>query len=487
MFGSLRSKLIASYAAVIILCLVLAGSGSAYLLRAYQTQLAINRLADLAVPLTITLRRYERANVPRVDVQQVMKDYANQLDLRILLVDAHGQIVSDTNGTLTGQQLPAPAYRRQHLGIPVFWGSFEPEHEAPLTFVVVGLPMERTAARPILYDYDLVVAVPEQSVTGAWMELAPGLAAAAVLALIISVAVAALLARSIVRPIAQVIHASERMARGDFEQYITVNGHDEVGQLATSFNTMAREVGRMNRAMRDLLANVSHELRTPLTSIEGFAQAMVDGTIRTPEEYADAARIIGEEAARMHRLVEDLLYLSKIESGQITIEQKRLDVPSLLEACVRQVQPIAARAGLAIELRAGDLPAVLADEHRLQQVFVNLLDNAVKHTPAGGRVQVQAYVDGVALASDSPRHGAAHRAGPPWIAVEVHNTGSFIPPEHLQRIFERFYRVEPWRPDDGSGLGLAIVKEIVQAHRGKVSVKSDPSEGTTFIVYLPAA
>jgi len=482
-FGSLRSKLIASYAVVIFLSLALAGIGFTYLVRQYQTQLRLNQLGYLAVPMSFVLRRLEHDGASPAEIDQFLQAQASDLPLRLLLVDPQNRIVSDTGKTLIGQYLPSPSDdRRQLAGSRVAWGTLEPPGEPPLTFVAVGTDEGPTRGQP----NNLVLAVPAQTITSAWLQLAPDLLAAAILAMIISIAVAVLLARSIAGPLGQVTRASERMATGDFEQFIPVRGHDEVGQLATSFNTMAREVGKMNRTMRDLLANVSHDLRTPLTSIEGFAQAMVDGTIKTSDEYGDAARIIGTEAERMHRLVEDLLYLSKIESGQIDIRRQSLDVPALLQECVQQVQPQAAHAGLLVELSAPPVPTVLADGHRLQQVFVNLLDNAVKHTPAGGTVQVRAYSE-AARPSISDLGRARRKPSAGWVAVEVHNTGSHIPPEHVNRIFERFYRVDRSRSDDGSGLGLAIVREIVQAHNGRVTVKSDVATGTTFTVYLPSA
>ncbi|HLZ10228.1 MAG TPA: ATP-binding protein, partial [Chloroflexota bacterium] len=316
---------------------------------------------------------------------------------------------------------------------------------------------------------NIAVAVPESTLSDAWLQLAPGLLAGALVASILSIAVAFWLARSISRPLAQVTRASERMAAGDFDQFIDVRGHDEVGHLAASFNTMAREVGQMHQTMRDFLANVSHELRTPLTSIEGYSAAMVDGTIREPGRFREAAQIISDEAARMHRLVEDLLYLSKIESKQIDIDRVRLDLPDLLRGCIRQVKPQVDNAGLTVGVEATSLPPILADGHRLQQVFVNLLDNAVKHTPTAGSIRVAAH-----LASPRPimngLDGSGARSESPWVAVEVHNTGSYIAPEQSDRIFERFYQIDHTRSrdGDGSGLGLAIVQEIVLAHHGTV-------------------
>ncbi|HLH72948.1 MAG TPA: ATP-binding protein, partial [Chloroflexota bacterium] len=459
------------------------------------------QIADLALPLTAQVRMFERAGASPSQIDQFLREQASELNVRIFRLNANRQIIDDTGDSLVGKTLPAPSVRVERARIIMQWGTFSPANQPRMTFVAVisqnaRSPVDRrpedglslpppTATLPAADD--LVLAVPEESITTAWLRLAPRLAAAAAAALIVSIAVALLLARSIARPLVQLTRASQRMARGDFEQNIPVQGQDEVGQLAQSFNHMAREVGQMHRTMRDLLANVTHELRTPLTSIQGFAQAMADGTIKTPEEYAEAGRIIGEEATRMHRLVEDLLYLSKIESGQVRIERANLDLSELLHTCVRLVQREAENAGLNLEVDTAPVPAISADGHRLQQVFVNLLDNALKHTPPGGKIQVKAYAepDRIIRIDENGRRKTA----PHWIAVDIHNTGSHIPPDHLDRIFERFYQVDRSRArnHDGSGLGLAIVQEIVQAHEGKVTVKSDPVAGTTFTVHLPAA
>ncbi|HUX87759.1 MAG TPA: ATP-binding protein [Chloroflexota bacterium] len=503
-FRSIRSRLIASYALVIVLSLVLAGTSFAYLLQSYQSQLRLTQIADLALPLGAQVKMFERAGASSQQIDQFLREQSSELNVRIFLVNSNRRIIDDTGGTLVGKTLPAPSSQILRPRVLMQWGTLSLTNLPRMTFVAVLLQNDRlpgdrhtdgiTDTPPtvppsstVAPTDDVVLAVPEESVTTAWLRLAPRLAAAAIAALIVSIAVALIIARSMARPLVQLTKASQRMARGDFEQNIPVHGQDEVGQLAQSFNHMAHEVGLMHRTMRDLLANVTHELRTPLTSIQGFAQAMVDGTIKTPEEYAEAGRIIGEEATRMHRLVEDLLYLSKIESGQVRIERSDLDLPELLHTCVRLVQREAENAGLALEVDTPPVPSVSADGHRLQQVFVNLLDNALKHTPPGGKIQVKAYAepDRIVRIDEVGRR----KAGQNWIAVDVHNTGSHIPASDLDRIFERFYQVDRSRArnHDGSGLGLAIVQEIIQAHEGKITVKSDPIAGTTFTVHLPAA
>jgi two-component system OmpR family sensor kinase len=487
-FASLRAKLIASYVLIIVLTLVLAGSGFTFLLRAYQTQLRLDQLSDLALPLAFQVRSLQRVGAPPTEVDQFLLDQSAELNLRIFLIGADQKVMFDTDHNFIGQPLPPPTENRRRLGGIMRWGTVNVTGQPRLTYIEMTAPPERPASRDRDPPVNLAVAVPESTLSAAWLQLAPSLLAGALVASVVSIAVAFWLARSISRPLAQVTRASERMATGDFDQFIDVRGHDEVGHLAASFNTMAREVGRMHQTMRDFLANVSHELRTPLTSIEGYSAAMIDGTIRDPDRYRDAARIISDEASRMHRLVEGLLYLSKIESKQIDLERARLDLPDLLRSCVRQVQPQVDNAGLTVGIEAVSLPPILGDGHRLQQVFVNLLDNAVKHTPAAGTIRVAAHL------TTERQHlngldGTGAKCDPAWVAVDVHNSGSYIAPDESERIFERFYQIDHVRSrrGDGSGLGLAIVQEIVLAHRGSVEVSSDPERGTTFTVYLPVA
>jgi signal transduction histidine kinase len=222
--------------------------------------------------------------------------------------------------------------------------------------------------------------------------------------------------------------------------------------------------------MRDLLANVSHELKTPLTSIQGFSQAILDGMVPDDEGVKEHVSTINDEAMRMRALVDDLLLLSQIESGQVSMDHKHVDLRALLERTLERFQFAIRDAGIESGLHVGELPDVHGDERRLEQVFSNLLQNAVRHTPPGGVITVGA---------DVVRGGQ--------ISASVHNTGSFIPPEDLPRVFERFFQVDRARTRKGgsSGLGLSIVKEIVEAHGGTVRAVSSEEGGTEFIITLP--
>jgi signal transduction histidine kinase len=221
------------------------------------------------------------------------------------------------------------------------------------------------------------------------------------------------------------------------------------------------------------VADVSHELKTPLTSIQGFARALLDGTAAAPDDRRRAAEIIQAEAARMHAMVMDLLELARLDAGTAELKMATLDVRLLLHGILERFAPQAARSGIALRLELPPvLPDLAGDADRLAQVFGNLMDNALKFSPPGGVVTLRA---------------AAVRGR---LDFEVQDTGTGIPESALGRIFDRFYQADRARAGGarhGSGLGLAIAREIVHAHGGRISVRSQPGLGTTFIVSLPLA
>jgi two-component system sensor histidine kinase ResE len=261
------------------------------------------------------------------------------------------------------------------------------------------------------------------------------------------------------------------MAKGNYDQHIPSYGGEEVGRLAQAFNNMANQVSRSHRTLREFLANVSHELKTPLTSVQGFSQAMIDGALNKPEDYTEAARIINDEALRMRGLVDDLLYLSQVEAGQVVLQEESVNPLDLLRDTSERFRRRAAQAGVSIEIVPGRSPAIRADSRRLEQALANLLDNAVRHTPAGGRITL----------------GSTASNG--TVRLSVQNSGSYIPPDVAPHIFERFYQVDPLkaRADGNTGLGLAITREIVEAHGGQVDVRSSREAGTEFVISMPLA
>ena len=482
----LHARLFLSYAAVILLALVLAGAAAIVLRWRAERQAALDRLIVAAPQLMLDVFRLRREGASQEQVTAALREEARQRGVRVLLVDRSSTVTVDTGDTLRGRRLHVPREAGRRGGPPAYrvWEGRGPEQRG-LLFLTVSGPLDRVPGAgplrggpPAELSDRVVLAVPRQTVARAWLGLLPGLAWAGLIALALSAVVAVLLSRSIARPLQALTRASEEMARGNYDQAIPLRRNDEVGRLAAAFNEMARQVGRSHLQMRRLIANVSHDLKTPLTSILGFAQALRDGAVAGPEQAAETGAIIHAEAERVQALVDDLLYLSEIEAGQVVLAREAVDLGALAGRAARRFAPALHERGveLAVALPGegihGPPLVVNGDGARLERVLDNLLDNARKYTPAGGRVEVR---------------GRPAPGTPAAVRLEVFNSGSLIPPADLPRVFERFYRLDRARTrTSGSGLGLAIAKELVELHGGALTVASD-APGTTFTLTLPGA
>lgn len=345
--------------------------------------------------------------------------------------------------------------------------------------VLVGRYQHATNGRWLLYsrpfDFDRfqIVYLQREPTTFAFFRqffLSPLLIAGAI-ALLVALILAARISRSINQPLSHAVIAAEAIAQGQYDQQIEPVGPEEIQRLAHSFNTMATQVQASQQAQRDFIANVSHDLKTPITSIRGWSQAMLDGVVDSPEEQSHAATIINSEAERMARMVAQLLVVARLDSGQLQLHKVRLNLGDILRDVERNLRLVAQEKQVQLTVDLLPVPPILADPDRLTQLFTNLVENAITHTPAGGRVLLLAR-----------RHGAQ--------AVEgiVQDTGVGMAREQLPRIFERFYQADSSRvrrEQQGTGLGLTIVKELAEAHGGSVQVHSELGQGTAFVVRLP--
>lgn len=285
----------------------------------------------------------------------------------------------------------------------------------------------------------------------------------AVIALLLGI----FLSSTLTRPIRELTRATHAVSEGDLSQQVPIRSDDELGELARAFNTMSAELSRSVRARRQMTADIAHELRTPLSLILGHAEAVHDGVLPpTPETF----EIIREEAARLEHLVNDLRILSLADAGELTFTPQTIGPQRLLQEVAALYQYQTERKNISLDLEiASPLPTIEVDPGRMTQVLTNILDNALRHTPEGGRVILSAreLTDRVELA--------------------VQDSGPGLKTEDLDRIFERFYRVDlsRQREDGGSGLGLAIAKSIVQAHGGQVSAASEAGKGLKVFITLP--
>ncbi|HXK32640.1 MAG TPA: ATP-binding protein [Dehalococcoidia bacterium] len=470
MLWSLRARLTLSFALVVALAVFLAGASALFLLRDSQQETARERYGRQAEPLNERVARLAAEGRTLDEIRAYLSQTAADTNVRILLLDADQVVIFDSADRLVGTYILAFEGREvqevESAGARFRWVNFNRDG-TPLTLFSAPEPEENSQfATPA---YQAIVAIERDELASAWLDLVPRLALAGTIALTVSFLVSYFISRSISGPLGRITNASKEMAKGNYDVHIPIRGEDEVGRLAEAFNQMAREVSRNQGMMKDLLANVSHELKTPLTSIQGFSQAIMDGVI-SDDDIREYSRTIHDEAHRMRGLVDDLLLLSQIESGQVVMRYEPVDLRALLEASLDRFQWSIREANIETRLRLDRIPMVHGDPRRLEQVFSNLLQNAVRHTPPGGVITVSATT----LAGGN-------------VSASVHNTGSVIPKEDLPRVFERFFQVDRARTRKGgsSGLGLSIVKEIVEAHGGSVKAVSSETAGTEFIVILP--
>ena len=303
--------------------------------------------------------------------------------------------------------------------------------------------------------------------------LMQGLVLATALATLCALVLSYFVARQIARPVQQMLNATQRIGSGHYAERVVVpvaNTGDELGQLAASFNEMASALEQTERRRVELVGDVAHELRTPITTLTGYLEGLLDGVVEpSPETWAK----LHTESLRLRRLVDDLQELSRAEARQIPLHAARISPVSIITAAQERVEPQYAEKGL--ELGIGTLtglPDVSADPDRAVQALTNLLTNALRYTPAPGRVEITATREGNML------------------AFHVRDTGVGIAPDNLPRVFERFYRVEKSRTRTlgGSGIGLTISKALVEAMHGTMRAESAGlDKGSTFTFTLPLA
>jgi len=273
--------------------------------------------------------------------------------------------------------------------------------------------------------------------------------------------------RRLVRPLRALTHASRRIAGGQYSQRLGGGAPGEIGELAAAFNVMAETLERSEERRVQLMADVAHEFRTPLSNLRGYLEGLEDGVFK-PEDLAAPAR---RQVQRLERLADDLSLLSRVETGQVRLNFARADAAALLDTVAAAFRPRAETKGLELEVRAMPNISVWADAERTDQVLTNLVANALRFTPSGGRI---------ALAVTALTDGHAR--------FEVSDTGVGIPPDQLGLVFNRFFRGDQARAQQeggGSGIGLTLAKQFVERQGGEIGVSSRVGQGSSFWFTLP--
>ena len=284
---------------------------------------------------------------------------------------------------------------------------------------------------------------------------------------VVAVAISMFVSRRTLSPLRSLQFAAERLGAGDFSQRVAVANRDEVGEMAQTFNAMAEGLEQAEAQRRLLMADVAHELRTPLANIQGYVEAIRDGVVDADESTIDT---LHQQVLHLAHLIEDLRLLALAEAGALPLDPQPTSLADVARVSTEAFRPRADAKHVALSFTAPDaMPDSSIDKQRISQVISNLLENAIRHTPENGAVSVT-----VEAAGDRAR-------------VSVSDTGSGIPQDELNRIFDRFHRLDPsrTRATGGAGLGLTIAKQLVEAHHGTISVASTSDTGSVFTFELP--
>jgi signal transduction histidine kinase len=451
---SIATRLFLSYLAVVLVGLAVAAITISGLLLRYEDDQTRLHLGELSAPFLTAIQTGIRAGQQPRDIVDALTEQAQAADARLIVTTPLRRVVVDSDGKLINVTLPQPTAAN--------FGEFT-ENGVQWIFVRQQLARAAVAAGGLGF---IVVARPQAVYTDTLRSLLPSLALSGVVALAFAVLVAALLSRTITRPLRDLVAGVRRFAGGDYGTRVPLAGPSEVAEMGTAFNEMASEIQRARGSEQAFLADISHELRTPLTSIQGFAQAIIDGEARG-DAVSHVAEIIHRESRRLVRMVEGLLQVARLESGTQAMVREDIAPSRLLDSAVAALEVQAKEAGVTFDVMGADaLPSVRGDPDKLAQLFLNVLDNAVKHSPRGATVHVRGNRD----------DGA--------IVIRVRDAGSGLPQGAQTRLFQRFYRGENAQ-HNGAGLGLAIAQAIAQAHGGSIRASNVDGGGAEFAVRLP--
>ncbi|AGB41464.1 histidine kinase,HAMP domain-containing protein,histidine kinase [Halobacteroides halobius DSM 5150] len=472
-FNTISRKLLIRFVVIILVTLFILGLALAYLFQNYYYNDTEEKFIEQGKKIaTLVQGSLYKGNYK--ETISFLRNSQRFFEGEVWIVNSKGLVLATTQEKeFQGIRLNKKEIEQAFRGKIISKRGFARYFEEPVLFTAV----------PIVFEERVIGAVcvysPLAGLSSTLKDLQWLLFYAALLAITLAFILSFTLSKRFSHPLKVMKKIAVSMAHGNFSNRVEINSNDEIGQLASSFNYLADKLEKTidslqkkERLQRRFVADVSHELRTPLTSIHGFIKALKNGVYESKADQQEYYAIISEEVKRLIRLVNDLLDLSRLELGQIRLEQEPLNMKEIIKGVIKNLELNLAKKNLTINLNTSqEIPLVLADRDRIEQVLINLLSNAIDFTPQGERIKIDFLVE------------------PNRVKILVEDTGPGIPKEELNDIWNRFHKVDKARTTSkgGTGLGLAIVKEIIDRHDGQVWVDSKEGVGSRFGFSLPRA
>lgn len=465
MFKNIRTRIFLTYFLLIFFVIALMGTLFVWFIKTHLSSTREDYLISSSEYFIKFINPYIKSNEDVGPASKFfLRQYWDQMDYDLSVVNSQGEVVADSAGL---PPFPIQGDKKMlsvlQTGKPLLW---------------------QTADQGSPYFYYCVPIIVEDKIGGAaklgmsteefgevFAVLRYYFLVTFVCSLLAAILLALIFIKTLMKPVAKIRDTAYQISQGDFDSRVNYTSSDELGDLGRTINQMAADLKKLEQTRTDFLANISHELRTPLTIIKGFAVTLLEEKDGSSEEYR-YLEIINRESDRLSRLVNELLELSRLRTGRFSLRLEKCSMADILSSISYQMNERAKQLDAELILhQEEDLPPFLADSDRIQEVFINLIDNALKYSSTGGRRgQVEVTV----------KKEEGH------IAIAVSDNGPGISSEEQTQLFERFFQGgSRMQAVEGVGLGLAIVREIVDAHKGVISLESEKGRGSSFTVKIP--
>lgn len=392
------------------------------------------------------------------EVRNMVESFGKKEQMELMSINVDGKVSLSSSGFSPDAEYFMPDYElalKSEDGLGIYRGEDNGEKILAVT-TIIAKPSSNYSALRFVASLELI----DDQINGV---MAVSLTVSVFILLVVTF-MGVYFVKSICVPLGKIGSTAKKLAKGDFSERIPVVSGDEIGQLSRAFNEMADELENSEQIKNDFISSVSHELRTPLTAIKGWSETLESGY--DPETFRKGMKVITGETKRLEQMVEDLLDFSRIQSGHFTLQLTTIDLIAELEDAILIYIDKAKKENISLSYNEPEfMCAVVGDKNRLRQVFINIIDNALKYTEAGGSIEVEAQK------TDSA------------VTVSVSDTGAGIAPDDLPKVKQKFYKAN--KTKHGSGIGLAVADEIITRHGGTLEIDSELGKGTTVTITLP--
>ncbi len=459
---SLATKWLINTLSVVVIVLILVNFGVYYFVRQYYYGSAESYMVSEAnATQTILKRLYEDPAINySAEVREMIEGFEKKDRMELMSINRNGQVSLSSSGFSPAGDYSMPDYElalESEDRTGVYIGKGRGENIIAVT-VIIDNPSSNFRAMRFVTSLGMI----DARISGIMLVCV----LTSVFIILIITLMGTYFVKSICVSLVQMGDIAKKLAKGDFSERIPITANDEIGQLSQSFNEMADELENSEQIKNDFISSVSHELRTPLTAIKGWSETLSEGY--DEETFSKGMKVITGETARLEQMVEELLDFSRIQSGRLTLQMDTIDIVAELEDALLIYIDKAKKEEKTISYNEPQfMCAVYGDKSRLRQVFINIIDNAVKYTEPNGRIEV------IVTKNED------------LVVISISDTGCGIAPEDLPKVKQKFYKAN--RTKRGSGIGLAVADEIVQMHGGHLKVESELGKGTIVTVMIPLA